>query len=114
MVTVFAVSLALAGSSAQLVLRGTMPRGPCLRPMARRATRVTGFRPGTFNDQGLLVRQQPLLREINQRIREVRQGPDGLIYLLTDEGALLRIEPAWVVRDDAPSYGAEVDHGATR
>ena len=31
-----------------------------------------------------------------QRIREVRQGPDGLLYLLTDEddGALLRIEPA--------------------
>jgi len=30
------------------------------------------------------------------RIREVRQGPDGLLYLLTDEdeGAPLRIEPA--------------------
>ena len=48
-----------------------------------------------FNDRGLLIRQQSLLRELNQRIREVRQGPDGLIYLLTDEddGALLRIEP---------------------
>ena len=36
-----------------------------------------------------------LLRELHQRIREVRQGPDGLLYLLTDEdaGALLRIEP---------------------
>ena len=48
-----------------------------------------------FNDRGLLVRQQSLLRELGQRIREVRQGPDGLIYLLTgeDDGALLRLEP---------------------
>jgi glucose/arabinose dehydrogenase len=30
------------------------------------------------------------------RIRDVRLGPDGLIYLLTDaaDGALLRLEPA--------------------
>jgi glucose/arabinose dehydrogenase len=36
-----------------------------------------------------------MLTELKQRIREVRQGPDGLLYLLTDEtaGALLRIEP---------------------
>ena len=49
-----------------------------------------------FNDRGLLVRQQSLLRELRQRIREVKQGPDGLIYALTDadDGALLRIEPA--------------------
>jgi glucose/arabinose dehydrogenase len=48
-----------------------------------------------FNDRGLLVRQQSLLRELRQRIREVKQGPDGLIYVLTDEddGALLRLEP---------------------
>ena len=32
----------------------------------------------------------------NQRVRDIRQGPDGLLYLLTDEkdGAVLRIEPA--------------------
>ena len=48
-----------------------------------------------FNDRGLLVRQQSLLRELKQRIRDVKQGPDGLIYALTDaeDGALLRIEP---------------------
>ncbi|MXY17436.1 MAG: PQQ-dependent sugar dehydrogenase [Acidobacteria bacterium] len=48
-----------------------------------------------FNDRGLLVRQQTLLRELKQRIRDVKQGPDGLIYALTDEedGALLMIEP---------------------
>jgi glucose/arabinose dehydrogenase len=33
---------------------------------------------------------------IGQRVRDVRQGPDGYLYLLTDEpdGALLRILPA--------------------
>jgi aldose sugar dehydrogenase len=37
-----------------------------------------------------------LLTDMKQRIRDVRQGPDGLIYVLTDEenGALLRLEPA--------------------
>jgi glucose/arabinose dehydrogenase len=37
-----------------------------------------------------------MLRELHQRIRDVRQGPDGLLYLLTEEdtAALLRIEPA--------------------
>ena len=44
---------------------------------------------------GLPIRRQSLLTELKQRIREVRQSPDGLLYLLTDEenGALLRIEP---------------------
>ncbi len=38
----------------------------------------------------------PMLAELKQRIRDVRQGPDGLLYLTTDEpdGAVLRIEPA--------------------
>ena len=44
----------------------------------------------------LLEERWRLLTELRQRIRDVRQGPDGLLYLLTDEtpGALLRIEPA--------------------
>jgi aldose sugar dehydrogenase len=48
-----------------------------------------------MNQRGLPTRRQPLLWELKQRIREVRQGPDGLLYLLTDEaaGAMLRIEP---------------------
>jgi glucose/arabinose dehydrogenase len=43
-----------------------------------------------------VVRQQILLRSMNERIRDVRQGPDGFIYLLTDSdnGRLMRIEPA--------------------
>ena len=48
-----------------------------------------------MNARGLPTRRTPLLTELKQRIREVRQGPDGLLYLLTDEaaGALLKIEP---------------------
>jgi glucose/arabinose dehydrogenase len=40
--------------------------------------------------------QERMLTELEQRLRDVRAGPDGLIYLLTDEtaGAMLRIEPA--------------------
>jgi glucose/arabinose dehydrogenase len=49
-----------------------------------------------FNDNGEEIRRESLLWELRQRIRDVREGPDGLLYLLTDEadGALLRIEPA--------------------
>jgi glucose/arabinose dehydrogenase len=48
-----------------------------------------------LNAKGQPTGRTPLLLELKQRIREVHQGPDGLLYLLTDEdaGALLRIEP---------------------
>ncbi len=48
-----------------------------------------------FNQRGLPVRHIPLLTELNQRIRDVKQGPDGLPYVTTDHeaGAVLRIEP---------------------
>lgn len=48
-----------------------------------------------FNLRGLPTRRDPLLWELGQRIRDVQQGPDGLLYALTEEdaGALLRIEP---------------------
>ena len=50
----------------------------------------------TFNEQGQSIQREPILAELHQRIRDVRQGPDGFLYVLTDEepGALLRIEPA--------------------
>ena len=50
-----------------------------------------------FNEDMEELRRELMLTELRQRIREVRQGPDGLIYVLTDhvdDGALLRIEPA--------------------
>jgi aldose sugar dehydrogenase len=48
-----------------------------------------------FNERGEEMRREMLLTEFRQRIRDVRQGPDGFLYLLTDEnpGALLKLEP---------------------
>lgn len=48
-----------------------------------------------FNLRGLPTRRDPLMLGLGQRIRDVQQGPDGLVYALTDEkeGALLRLEP---------------------
>ncbi|MGV3728839.1 PQQ-dependent sugar dehydrogenase [Hydrogenophaga sp.] len=42
-----------------------------------------------------VVREDKLLPNLGQRIRDVRQGPDGFIYLLTDDrdGQLLRLKP---------------------
>ena len=63
----------------------------------------TGEIPGTGHIERILMnekmeelRRESLLGDLRQRIRDIRQGPDGLLYLLTDEkeGALLRIEPA--------------------
>ena len=36
--------------------------------------------------------REPLFADLGERIRDVRQGPDGWIYLLTDSGKLIRIE----------------------
>jgi glucose/arabinose dehydrogenase len=49
-----------------------------------------------FDSHGLEVGQEELLTELHQRIRDVRESPDGLLYVVTDEdpGALLKIEPA--------------------
>jgi len=33
-----------------------------------------------------VVSEEPLLTELNTRIREVRVGPDGAVYVLTDSG----------------------------
>ena len=43
-----------------------------------------------------VVDQEVLLHQLDQRIRDVRSGPDGYLYLLTDEqnGRVLRLEPA--------------------
>ena len=46
-------------------------------------------------DGNKVVREEKLLTELNQRIRDVRQSPDGLIYVLTDasNGQLIRLLP---------------------
>jgi glucose/arabinose dehydrogenase len=42
---------------------------------------------------GKVVHEERLLGELGKRIRDVRQGPDGYLYVLTDEddGGLYRI-----------------------
>jgi len=75
-------------------------------PHWRRNVFVAGLREGgiprtgqlqriVFNERWEELRREPLLVELKQRLRDVRQGPDGLLYVLTaeDDGALLRIEP---------------------
>lgn len=43
-----------------------------------------------------VVKEERLLKDVLGRIRDVRSGPDGFLYLLTDEspGVLARLEPA--------------------
>jgi glucose/arabinose dehydrogenase len=75
-------------------------------PNWRRNLFVGGMREGeiartgqvvriVFNDNWEELRRESLLRDLHQRIREVKQGPDGLLYVLTDEpnAAILKIEP---------------------
>ena len=47
-------------------------------------------------DNGRVTREERYLGELGERIRDVRQGPDGAIYLLTDSsrGRILRLDPA--------------------
>ena len=47
---------------------------------------------------GKMVGEERLLQDEDARIRDVRQGPDGYVYVLTDEddGKLLRLAPAGV------------------
>src|SRR5215213_8345352 len=75
-------------------------------PYWKRNLFVAGLRQGgiprtgqiqriVFNERWEELRRETMLMELKQRVRDVRQGPDGLLYVLTaeDEGALLRIEP---------------------
>jgi glucose/arabinose dehydrogenase len=42
---------------------------------------------------GKVIGEQKLLEDLGQRIRDVRQGPDGWLYVLTDNarGQLIRL-----------------------
>ena len=59
-----------------------------LAAMSRALVRIT------FDGAGKPAGQERLLSDLGQRFRDVRQGPDGAVYLLTDEqaGAVLKIE----------------------
>jgi glucose/arabinose dehydrogenase len=58
--------------------------------------RTGGLERVVVNDKLEELRRESLLTDLHQRIRDVRQGPDGKLYVITDEdnGVLLRIEPA--------------------
>jgi aldose sugar dehydrogenase len=47
-------------------------------------------------DGDKVVKEERMLQGLHERIRDVRQGPDGALYLLTDNGAgrILRVAPA--------------------
>jgi glucose/arabinose dehydrogenase len=49
-----------------------------------------------LNKAGRVTGEEKLFRDQCRRMRDIRQGPDGLIYIVTDEadGELLRISPA--------------------
>lgn len=60
-------------------------------------TPMTGhFQRITFSDEGVPLAREPILVDLHQRIRDVRPGPDGNLYVLTDQdpGAVLKISPA--------------------
>ena len=43
-----------------------------------------------------VIKEERMLQGLKERIRDVRQGPDGALYLLTDnaDGRILRVTPA--------------------
>ncbi|MCC5812436.1 MAG: PQQ-dependent sugar dehydrogenase [Ectothiorhodospiraceae bacterium] len=49
----------------------------------------------TVDEEGRITGEESLFTELNARIRNVRVGPDGAIYLLTDDadGKVLRVTP---------------------
>ena len=40
-----------------------------------------------------VVGEEPLLVDRHERIRDVRVGPDGAVYVLSDEGKLYKLTP---------------------
>ena len=40
-----------------------------------------------------IVREEKLLEDLNDRLRQIRTDPDGLIYVSTDGGKFIRLKP---------------------
>jgi aldose sugar dehydrogenase len=73
--------------------RGNMMVGSTIRG---RVNGASGVERVVFNDKMWETRRETILSQLQQRIRDIRPGPDGLIYVLTEEvdGVVLRLEPA--------------------
>jgi glucose/arabinose dehydrogenase len=46
-----------------------------------------------FDKNRKLLKEEKLLTDLDERFRQVKMGPDGLIYLSTDSGKILRVKP---------------------
>ena len=61
-----------------------------LFPQWRGSLFVGGLRARTLNrlriEKDRVVEEEPLLDDLHARIRDVRVGPDGAVYVLTDSG----------------------------
>ena len=73
--------------------KGNLMTGSIVRG---RTNGATGVERVVFNDKMWETRRETFLPELKQRIRDIRQAPDGLISLLTEEvdGGVFKIEPA--------------------
>jgi len=47
----------------------------------------------TLNNEGQAIAEERMLDDLDERIRGIAQSPQGLIYLSTDSGRILRIKP---------------------
>ena len=68
-------------------------------PILRAATDIrllTVVGEKEFASEREVVKEERLLQDLHERIRDVREGPDGALYLLTDnaKGRILRVVPA--------------------
>jgi aldose sugar dehydrogenase len=57
------------------------------------ALKLTHLNRITVEDNGNIAGEERLLSSLNERIRNVVQGPEGWIYIATDSGKILRIRP---------------------
>lgn len=58
------------------------------------ALKLTHINRVPVDKEGELHGEERLLNDFGERIRSLRQGPDGLIYFSTDSGKILRIVPS--------------------
>jgi glucose/arabinose dehydrogenase len=81
---------------------------------------VSSLKPGLLVrlrlEGGRVTQEERYLGELGERIRAVVQGPDGLLYLLTDSspGRILRLEPERVTRDSVDCQQHQIHRVSSR
>ena len=58
--------------------------------------RLADFKKRDTNHDGVVTKEERYLHDLHERIRDVQQGPDGYVYVITDNamGRILRVLPA--------------------